>query len=1622
MPMKNLQQYPWMFVSRFAGCLFFLFAFLGRTAAQNVTIAADKTSDCPPFTVQFTGTADPGYTSFDWDFGVGAHVNDKLSPQRTFLTPQVYHVTLSVVYPTGTVTRSIDITVHNKPTVNFQAPLTAGCVPFTTSFSDMSTPGDGSIKSIDWDFGDGSGASGGNVTHQFKTAGTYNVVSIVTNSFGCRSNSQPVPIKVQDAPQPTFTADKTQSCSAPLTVTFFNTTVNTSTDPYTYQWDYGDGATGTSNVHTYTKAGKYTVVLTATTSANCTAPATKTDYIVIENVKPSFTSDAACTGQDIHFKNTTQPVPTSAKWTFDDGTTQTGIDAVKQLPAGDHTVQLDVMLDNCSATVTQTVHVVPAPVINPVATPVSSCKVPFTTQFNANAANATSWQWNFGDGNTSTLQNPSHTYSAAGAYNVSLTATNGNICTKTVNLPGYINIVLPQVTIQPSANVGCLPLPVDFSALTNLTEPVASWQWDFGDGGTSTQAAPQHIYTTQGTFTVWLKITSASGCEGLATTVVRTGALPVVDFTATPLKSCAIDPIQFTNLSTPRGNAWTWIFPDDNSTETVENPNHKFGQIGKHTVTLIVDNNGCTNTLTKKDYVVIMPPIARFNTAPDCADPYHRKFTDNSDFGADPTLPKKWTWDFGDGNTSNVQSPDHQYAKTGIYQVTLTVDNSLCTSTLKQSVNIIDEKPVIHGDQANICLGNKLNVTLDPLNPGNINEYLWNWGDGQTDDLQGNSFDPAKGMSHQYNKTGIFNISLTITDKNGCTRTAPTIAVTVNGATPDFDFSGRLCKGDTLTFTDKSTVNAGNQIVKWTWNFGDGSTPEIATTQPLNTKHAYTNPNDYTVTLTTLDQFSCPVAVQKTVHFDKLQANFMVPVNIACLHQPFTFVDQSSGTITSYAWDFGDGTTGAGARPSKVYNTPGTYNVTLTVTNANGCTDQITKPSVLRVPDPKAVFTIPANLQPCPPVKVQFTNTSSDYIKAAWDFGDNGTSTKNDPDVHIYTRAKTYTVTLIVYAEGGCADTARQSLTIKGPDGTINTTPTTGCVPLNVVVTANAVKTSSYSWDFDDGIVATTTVPTSPGHTYTKAGIYYPRVTLTDDQGCSVPVLSTDKIIVDQAVADFTVDNTQACGGGIITFKNNSKTLTKDSLALDFKSAWDFGMPGDPANNASTTDGRFNYTVPGTHQVTLKINSAYNCPAQKTLPVVIPPQPQAVIAPIPALCAVGDVQLSGSDKQNLPGTKWSWTLGNGQQYSVQNPPVLHVNQVGAIPVTLTVTNGDGSCPSTATSNIVVNPIPALAPSPATANICRGAGLQLMANSTPDVKVSWTNYNISDPASQTPVVKPDIDTMYKIVATNAYNCTNMAAVKVSVVQPFHIYAQDQEICAGQSIQMNAGGAMHYRWIPARGLNRDDIPNPVASPAGNITYQVVGWDDNGCFADTALARVFVRPAPVIKAGPSVTVPTGTVVPINAQGSNDIVRIQWTPATDLSCTDCLTPTAIPKSDITYLVSVVNQWGCTSSDEISIKLICSSSMLFIPNTFSPNGDGQNDIFYIRGKGVQTVRVFRIFNRWGQMVFERANFNTDDPTFGWDGRFKGNPLNPDVFVYYAEVVCDKGEVSILKGNITLLR
>jgi len=288
------------------------------------------------------------------------------------------------------------------------------------------------------------------------------------------------------------------------------------------------------------------------------------------------------------------------------------------------------------------------------------------------------------------------------------------------------------------------------------------------------------------------------------------------------------------------------------------------------------------------------------------------------------------------------------------------------------------------------------------------------------------------------------------------------------------------------------------------------------------------------------------------------------------------------------------------------------------------------------------------------------------------------------------------------------------------------------------------------------------------------------------------------------------------------------------------------------------------------------------------------------------------------------------------------------------------------------------------------------------------------------------------TYFVVNGTSLNGCQARDTIQVTVNVPVTVSVNGPDsVCLGQAVQLTATGAAIYSWTPAQGLSDPNIGNPFAKPdasqAGTapstvITYQVTGYDSKKCFSDTKTVDVTVFNYPVIDLPANVTINVGSTYQMNPTVSTNIISYSWTPSNNLSCTNCLAPVAKPTSTTRYSLTATNDGGCATTDSIHIQVICNGANFFVPNTFSPNGDGVNDHFVVNGVGLNVIPSITIYNRWGQIVFQKSNFPANSPADAWDGTFNGQPAPSDVYVYTIQILCDNNTLIPYHGNVTLIR
>lgn len=1571
------------------------------TKAQLVpNFTATPLAGCSPLIVTFTDQTTGNPTSWKWDLG-NATTSINQNPSTTYFTPGTYTVKL-VVNGTDSIIKTQYITVYAKPVVNFTGVPSTGCVPLPVQFNSQSTAGSGTIASWQWDFGDGSFSTAENPAHTYNTSGNFNVSLRVTNSFGCITTLTKLQyIKVGSKVHADFTNSQPTDCTLPSTINFQNNSTGSGT--LSYQWDFGDGNTSTQSTpsHTYTTAGSYTVRLIVNSSNGCSDTLTKTDAVTIGTLNAGFTNPAViCENTAAIFTNTTSPAPTSVSWDFGDATTSSALNPVKTYAApGFYTVRMIANFGNCADTAFRSINVRPQPQANFNGSPLSSCKPPLNVAFNNQSINGVSYQWDFGDGNFSNSPNPSHTYTQYGSFNVQLIVTNAAGCSDTIIRNAYVRIQAPEATINNLPIKNCAPLTHTFSATVNSLDAVIGYEWDFGDGNTSTLPNPTHTFPA-GVYDIKLIITTAGGCTD--TVIVDKGITssikPHANFVATPRDVCAYLPVTFTDLSTGTATAWNWDF-GDGGTSTQQNPIHMYEDTGYFDVQLIVWNEGCPDTIKFNNYVHIKPPIANFAPSFVCTNKLTRVFTDQS-IGAD-----EWNWDFGDGNTSTQPSPTHTYATTGTYTVTLLVRNHTtgCEYTKSLPIKVVIEKANFTESERVICRNNSISFTSTGNNIVNVAAYDWDFGDGGT----GTGAAP----SHIYTVSGTYNVRLIVTDILGCKDTLlKPLHIRVDGPVAAFaPGSTGNCSQSATVFNDNSTGDGTHPIVTWIWNFGDGNT-QTFTAPPFS--HNYTTPGTYDVALKVIDSKGCVDSINHSasVIISKPVAGFATPDTLSCPGKTINFTNSSTGPGLTYKWDFGDATTSTSLNPSHQYATDGNYTVQLIAIDQYGCSD--TTETLVKIASPIAAFAMSDSVSTCPPLVVNFTNNSSNAISVDWDFGD-GTSTQSDNPSHFYTYPGTYDVKLTITSNGGCTSQLTKQVIVSGPKGNFTYTPLNGCSPLTVTFTATTQNRLSFVWDYNDGNI----LPTNDSvvtYTYKEFGDYVPKMILIDAGGCQVPITGLDTIHVKGVTAAFDFVSPTLCDIGSVTFSDSSKT---NDIISGYE--WFFG----DGNTSVQQNPTHFYAAPGLYFPKLVVTTASGCTDTviHTTPVKIVASPQGEIVSSPNGCAPLTATFNGNLLvADTSAVTWSWNLGNGNLSNQQNPPSQLYTNPNTYNIELVVTNSSG-CKNTVTKTIEAYRVPVINAG-RDVMVCRGSGTNLIANGA-DTYTWSPSTGLSCTICPNPVASPSDTTEYIVTGTTIHGCSNTDAVKVNVKQPFVMRnSPGDTLCKGGSLRLYASGAATYAWSPSAGLSSTTSASPVASPSVSTTYRVIGTDDKACFKDTAYIAVKVYPIPTVDGGADKTINVGQSTTLTPTISSDVTNVFWTPTAGTVSSNYPSVTVQPKETTTYTVEAVNAGGCKSRDNVTVFVLCNGANIFIPNTFSPNGDGANDVFYPRGTGLFNIKTLRIFNRWGEVVFEKGSFAANDASAGWDGTYKGLQLNPDVYVYTVDVLCDNKTILTLKGNVALIR
>ena len=1228
-----------------------------------------------------------------------------------------------------------------------------------------------------------------------------------------------------------------------------------------------------------------------------------------------------------------------------------------------------------------------------------------------------------------------------GKYYFIWTITNG-ICSSSADTV-EVYIATPTIAGNPVAPATvCATSNNNILSLSGNNGTVVRWEFSTNNGGswnTVSSTLNTYAYTNLNTTTVYRALTQNEVCAPLySNEVTITVVQPVTPADAGTDQTLCSTSATVLQANRPVSGTGTWYYVSGPSVPVFANtgdPNTVVTGLTTGTYTFVwsISNNLCA--VSDDSVRVTIDPLTVPGTLSSSATVCSGSNTGTLQLTGTTGIILHWEYSTDNGVTwSVIGNNNSTYTYSNLITSTLfrvLVKNSVCATAYSNTVFITVVPPVttaLAGADQVLCNSGvaRLNGNTPSSGTG-----IWTQVTGPTNVVfanTGHAGTQVSGLS-----TGTYRFMWSITN-NVCPSSSDDVVVKTDPLTSP----GELNNDDTVcTGLNSGTLTISNytgSVIRWERSFDNGVSWEAINT----TQNSYTYSN-----LTTTTRFR--VLVQSGVCASLYSNTVTITVNPLTVGgriagNDTVCITSNSGTLqlTNY--------TGSLIRwESSVDNGKNWYlmndagdqhrfsNLTATtmfrVLVQSGVCSPAFSDSVKVVVDPASVAgTLTGTDTVC------YNNNSGNIMLSGrlgkiirWETSENNgiswdSTSMVTTDTLGYTNLTKTTLYRALVKNGACAVvyTNPQRITVVLPVTPANAgSDILVCNLKNaVMLSGNTPVTGTGRWRQISG--PNTVLLTDPANSNTAItgfinGVY--RFAWEISNGICVGSSDTVTVNVDQTVADFTLSGANNCGSSVYQFNDRSKS--------NFGIAnWKWSIaPGDTVYKKENT---ISFTNEGTYTMNLTVQSTAGCTSalQAQFFVKIYQFPHVDIDAIKDVCLGQVTQIVPIVNSRDTIAKLLWNLGNGTR---STDSVINVRYLvdGQYTVRLTATTVN-NCFDSAYKAMTVHPLPVINITP-NSTICKGESIRLVASGASRYIWYDQSNNITASGPDTNIVKPVASTTVRVIGYNQHGCSEIKSANIRVIQPLKMFTvQGDTLCLGESKQLSATGAGSYKWYPETGLNNSNVANPVARPVETTTYQVIGKDDYNCFTDTAKINVVVgRPTP-ISIGRDTTITAGTTYQLNVYasntGSDQIRKWRWGGVASISCPTCPSPQVKLSNDACISCSVVNNYGCVSTDTVCIKTLCPATELFVPNAFSPDGDGINDVLLVQGKGIKLIKTFRIYNRWGQLVFEKANFSPGDPAYAWNGTAFGKAVTPDVFVYVSEVICEKGLPTIFKGNITILK
>lgn len=468
-------------------------------------------------------------------------------------------------------------------------------------------------------------------------------------------------------------------------------------------------------------------------------------------------------------------------------------------------------------------------------------------------------------------------------------------------------------------------------------------------------------------------------------------------------------------------------------------------------------------------------------------------------------------------------------------------------------------------------------------------------------------------------------------------------------------------------------------------------------------------------------------------------------------------------------------------------------------------------------------------------------------------------------------------------------------------------------------------------------------------------------------------------------------------------------------------------IPQAPRNFVTDATGkiRIKDLGPGDYSAVYLVNQ-FGC-TSVTYYGLIPLKDPSAVTPVVSnngpICVGQVASLSSSF---IDSSIYTWTGPDGFVSNLQNPTFV-VTTASAGTYTLTIDRN--KCISSASTTVAIKPAPEHQTFQRQQILCEDKDLRVDLRKDLDVDYQWNGpagFILFDSNLSVKNIQQSEAGEYILTASNGVGCVTLDTVVVKVDKNIELsFGGDTSICVGDAASIFAfSTGPRILWSPGITLSDSTASNVVATPAQTTTYAITAFSGNTCANKTGNVMVEVLPLPAIT-GYDTLVRMGVGYTLTPQYEQTITKWLWMPADSLSCFDCPNPVFMSSRSIEYVVRVSTEKGCTSEAKVKVDVFCDGSSVTMPNAFTPNGDGNNDIFYVRGHGFM-VKKFAVYNRYGQEVFSKeGEFRPNDPQYGWDGTFNGTTISdPSGYVYMIHVQClnSTNEPIVIKGSFLLVK